>query len=126
MAIYQERSKRKITGGRYRFRVKNKKNIGDLPTYTKLGKNKLKIVEGRANIEKFKLLFGEVANVFDPKTKKYSKLKIVNVVENPANRNFSKRNIITKGAILKTEKGKVRVSSRPGQDGMINAVLISE
>jgi small subunit ribosomal protein S8e len=126
MAIYQERTKRKITGGRYKYKIKNKRNLGDLPTNTKLGKNKLKITEGRANLLKQKLLFGEIANVYDAKTKKYSKMKVLNVIENPANRNFAKRNIITKGAILKVEKGKVRVLSRPGQDGVINAVLISE
>ncbi len=126
MAIYQERTKRKVTGGRYKYKIKDKRNLGDLPTHTKLGKNKLKIIEGRSNNRKFKLLFGEMANLYDPKTKKYSKIKVLNVLENPANRNFAKRNIITKGSILKTEKGKARVLSRPGQDGLINAVLISE
>ena len=47
------------------------------------------------------------------------------VVENPANRHFVRRNIMTKGTVIETEKGKARITSRPGQDGTINAVLIS-
>ena len=57
-------------------------------------------------------------------TKKYSKLKILNIIDNKANRHFVRRNIITKGAIIKTEKGNARVNSRPGQEGSINAVLV--
>jgi len=35
-----------------------------------------------------------------------------------------RRNIITKGAVIKTEKGPARVTSRPGQHGIINAILL--
>ncbi|RLF79472.1 30S ribosomal protein S8e, partial [Thermococci archaeon] len=44
----------------------------------------------------------------------------------PANRQYVRRNIITKGAIIQTEIGKAIVTSRPGQDGVVNAVLIKE
>lgn len=126
MAVSQLRSKKKISGGRYKYRVKKKKNLGRLPTYTKLGKRKLKKVKGRSGIEKQKLLKEETANIYDPKTKKYSKLKILNIIDNKANRHFVRRNIITKGAIIKTEKGDARVTSRPGQEGSINAVLVDK
>ena len=126
MAVSQLRSKRKISGGRYKYIVKKKKNLGNLPIYTKLDKRKLKIVKGRAGIKKQKLLSEETANVYDPKTKKYSKLKILNIIGNPANRHFVRRNIITKGAIIKTEKGDARVVSRPGQEGCINAIFIEK
>ena len=66
----------------------------------------------------------EVANLLDQKTKKYSKVKIKSVVESPSNRHYVRRNIITKGTVIDTEKGKAKVTSRPGQDGTINAVLI--
>ncbi len=46
------------------------------------------------------------------------------MVENPANPNYVQRNIITKGAIIKTSAGNAKVTSRPGQDGTINAVLV--
>ncbi|MBP2146305.1 ribosomal protein S8E [Methanofollis sp. W23] len=44
--------------------------------------------------------------------------------ENPADINYVRRNLLTKGAIIKTEIGRARVRSRPGQDGVVNAVLI--
>jgi len=45
---------------------------------------------------------------------------------NGANRNYVRRNIITKGAIIQTTLGKAKVTNRPGQDGSINAVLVAE
>ena len=65
-----------------------------------------------------------MANVLDPKTKKVKKAKIKVVVENKANVNFVRRNIITKGSVVNTKLGKVRVTSRPGQEGFVNGVLI--
>ena len=38
--------------------------------------------------------------------------------------NYVRQNIITKGAVIMTDAGKARVTSRPGQSGSINAVLI--
>ena len=60
----------------------------------------------------------------DRRTKKTVKSKILSVLENPANPNYVRRNIITKGAIIDTDIGTARVTSRPGQHGMINAILI--
>lgn len=68
----------------------------------------------------------DVANVFDPKAKKHYKVKIETITENPANQNYVRRNIMTRGAIIKTDKGLARVTSRPGQEGTINAVLIEK
>ena len=36
------------------------------------------------------------------------------------------RNIITRGATILTEIGLARVTSKPGQDGVVNAVLIEQ
>ena len=55
---------------------------------------------------------------------KIKKLKILNVIENPANPHLVRQNIITKGCIIETEMGKARITSRPGQSGVLNAVLI--
>ena len=60
----------------------------------------------------------------DPKTKKSSKAKINTVVDNPANRNFIRANILTKGTVVDTDKGKARITNRPGQEGTVNGVLI--
>ena len=71
-----------------------------------------------------KRLSADFVNLIDPKTNKSQKVKILNVVGNTANRYFVRRNIITKGCIVKTEKGEAKVTSRPGQEGTVNAVLI--
>jgi len=46
------------------------------------------------------------------------------VEANPANINYVRRNLLTKGAIITTDLGRARIVSRPGQDGVVNAVLI--
>jgi len=124
--ITQGRPKRNARGARYKhYRKKKLYDKGSEPTLTKIGKVHLRKVRGKGGHQKSKILVAEIANVFDPKTKKYEKSAIKSVTENPANRHFIRRNIITKSAVIITEKGKARVTSRPGQDGTINAVLIS-
>jgi len=126
MVVTQHRSVRKATGGRYiSSRKKRLYELGRAPTHTKVGKTKRKQVRTKGGRLKIKILEAEYANVLDPKTKKYEKSKIVTVSKTPANLHFARRNILTKGTILETEKGKVKVTSRPGQDGVVNAVLIS-
>lgn len=125
MAISQRKSLRKPTGGRYKdYRKKKKHELGRLPSLTKLGEKKLKRVRTMGGDFKQRLLQADTANVFDSKGKKHFKLKIESIIDNPANKHFVRRNIITKGAIIKTEKGNAKVLSRPGQDGIVNAVLI--
>ena len=124
MAISQFRSKRKVTGGRYKPLAKKLKHKGNPPTLTNLAERHLKLERSRGGHLKTRLLAHNFANVFDPKTKKYEKLKIITITENPANRHFVRRNIMTKGALIKTEKGIAKITSRPGQEGAINAVLM--
>ena len=127
MAISQERSRRKSTGGRYRtWKKKKLHELGRLPAYTKLAKKKILNIRVRGNNKKLRILSEDTANVYNPKEKKYEQLKIITIAENPANRHFVRRNIMNKGAIIKTEKGNARITSRPGQCGMINAVLIEK
>ena len=125
MAITQNRSRRKASGGRYRsWRGKRLHELGNLPSFTKIGKRIVKSIRTVGDNSKKILLSGDIANVYNPKEKKYEKVKIENVLESPSNRNFVRRNIITKGTIIKTEKGKARITNRPGQEGNINAVMI--
>ncbi len=70
------------------------------------------------------LFSADAANLYDPKARKYVQAKIKTITENPANRNFVRRNIITKGCVIETDLGKAKVTSRPGQHGIVNAVLI--
>ena len=123
MAIRQNRSRRKPSGGRYKdYRKSRAFDLGREPTYTKVGKKKTKVLKGRSRINKRILLSCDEANVFDGK--KYHKVKIQTILENPANRHFIRRNIITKGAVIQTELGKAKLTNRPGQEGSINAVLV--
>lgn len=125
MAITHTRSRRKPSGGRYiGSRHKRKYEMANQPTLTGLGNAKSiskRIIGG--NI-KFRLLQANIANVYDPKTKKYSKAAIKTIVENPANRHYVRRNIMTKGTIIETDKGKARIVNRPGQEKVVNAILL--
>ena len=125
MALWQGRSRRKPTGGRYRpFRKKRKFEIGVEQQYAFIGPQKLKLYRTRGRNQKVRILNAEFANVIDAKTGKTSKSKIITVKENSSNPHFVTRNIITRGAVLQTDAGLAKVTSRPGQDGVINAVLI--
>ena len=57
---------------------------------------------------------------------KVKKTKILKVLENSTNNDYKRRGIITKGAILETQEGKCKVVSKPGQNGIVNAVLLKE
>lgn len=127
MVIVQKgRVGKKLTGGLFhQFRKKRKFEIGRAPILTGIGKNKISVIKTKGSGVKAKVLRAEFINAYDPKTKKYTKTKIKIVVENKSNRNYVRRNIITKGAVIETEAGKARVTSRPGQDGTVNGILIS-
>jgi len=75
---------------------------------------------------KNKILADKFACITDPKTGKTEKVEITRVVKNPANIDYDRRGVITKGAVIETSLGQARVTSRPGQHGMLNAVLIGE
>jgi small subunit ribosomal protein S8e len=125
MAIQQKRSRRKASGARYvSIKKKKQRYLGSLPTLTKIDPSKKVNVREMGGTRKIKLLTSNIVNVYDPKSKKHFNINIESVVDNPANKNFIRRNIMTKGAIIKTPKGDARVTSRPGQEGTVNAVLI--
>ncbi|MFT4304545.1 MAG: 30S ribosomal protein S8e [Candidatus Woesearchaeota archaeon] len=125
MVISQRKSNRKPTGGRYKeYRKKKSNEQGGLPMLTKLADNKAKIVTTLGGNKKSKLLNANTVNLLDKKTGKYSKTKIKVIMETPSNRNYARRNVMTKGTVIETEKGKAVIVSRPGQEGQLNAVLI--
>ena len=111
MTIIQKRSRRKASGGRYKSKPTKKiRNIGNFPRHTKVGERSLKITRARSNNKKQSLLSSDIINVYDKKDKKYKKSKIITIVSNPANRHFVRRNILTRGAIVKTDLGDVRIT----------------
>jgi small subunit ribosomal protein S8e len=120
---FQGRSTRKRTGGRRRHaRNKRKYELGDEPTETRVGDGKLKTVDARGNTVKVRAVAADHANV--AVGGEVVPADIEDVVENESDPNYVRRNIITKGAIIETSEGRARVTSRPGQDGQINAVSV--
>lgn len=125
MVVFQGRGRRSSRGSRYKhFRDYRKCEIGSTPSFTGLGKKRIRSVRTLGGNKRLRLLSEEYVNLVDPKTNKSQKVKIKTITGNPANRHFIRRNIMTKGAIVETEAGKARITSRPGQEGIINAVLI--
>jgi small subunit ribosomal protein S8e len=117
----QGRSLKKRTGGRRRrTRDKRKHQLGHEATETQVGDSTLKTVDARGNTEKVRAIAADHASVaVDGETRSAD---IEGVAESPANPNYVRRNIITKGALIETSEGTARVTSRPGQDGQVNAV----
>ncbi|HSV41975.1 MAG TPA: 30S ribosomal protein S8e [Methanomassiliicoccales archaeon] len=127
MALWQGKSRRKPSGGRLRLnRKKRRFEIGSEPSFTLIGAERLQLIRTRGGGAKVRMLKADYANVVDPATKKMARSKIVTVKKNAANPNYVQRNIINKGAMIQTELGLAKVTSRPGQDGSVNAVLVKE
>jgi small subunit ribosomal protein S8e len=122
--LWQKESIRKVTGGRRRpAAMKRRAEIGLAPADTHIGVERRRIIRTFGGNEKSRALRASDVNVTNAKGET-KKVKIMNVEANSANPNYVRRNLLTKGAILKTEIGRARISSRPGQDGVINAVLL--
>jgi len=125
MAVSQKRSTRKPSGGRYkRVFSKQQHELGSKPTHTHLGKVHKSSSRMMGGNRKQRLLVADIANVLDPKTKKFKVAKIKTVKDSQADPNFIRRNIMVKGAVIDTEIGKAKITNRPGQSGAINAVLV--
>lgn len=131
MGVYQWRDHKKFTGGKrnWYYKVKRKYAHGRLFVPAILSEDdteKKELIRVRGGNYKVRARKVRYAVVSNPKTGESKKVKILAVVETPANREYARRHIIVKGTIIETEIGKARVTSRPGQDGIVNAVLIEE
>jgi small subunit ribosomal protein S8e len=126
MAVWQERSKRKPSGGKYRpYRDKRKAALARQNVLTKIaGVEKRRLIRAAGNVRKLRCMTATHGNLYDPKTKKHKKVELIDVIENPASRHYARMDVLTKGAIVETDIGKARVTNRPGQEGYINLVLI--
>jgi small subunit ribosomal protein S8e len=118
-------AKRKASGGRRRaLRTRRKHETDRYPNEAILGKHQIVVRRVRGNNLKSAMKFVEFANVVDPESKKVTRMKITRVPDNPSNKDYARRGVITRGAIIETEVGTARVLSRPGQDGTVNAILV--
>ena len=118
------------TGGRLkrpnRYRGKRRTEIASEKQFASIGEPVRKVYRKRSGLQTVRILTDNVVNVNDPKKGVTKKANMVTVVESPADVNYVRRNIITKGAVVDTDAGKVRLTSRPGKDGVLNGVLIDE
>src|SRR4030042_1477034 len=125
MAIWHTRSNRTNTGARIkRFRSKRKYEMGRTPTETLMGEVMRKKIDSKGKVKKMPAFSVKYVNVTDPNKKVTLRAEIQDVEMNPANMDYQRRKVITRGTIIKTTKGRAKVTSRPGQEGILNAVLI--
>ena len=125
MVITQGKSTRSSTGARNRAnRGKRKSELGRDPAETHIAEKKVRKIRTRGGNEKLRLAATNKVNVVNKLYGKAQVLNILGVVENNANPNYVRRNIITKGAIVATSEGNVKVTSRPGQDGVVNGIFV--
>jgi small subunit ribosomal protein S8e len=112
---------RKKTGGKY---IKNRKKksyeLAGQKRIVKIGDEKRKTKKTQGGNKKTFLLKAKFINVKD------KKIEIKNVLETPSNRFLARQNILTKGTIVETELGKVKITNRPTQEGVVNGVLVKE
>ncbi len=130
MAHWHGISRRKPTGGRLkrpnRYRGKRRTEIASEKQFATIGEPIRKVYRKRSGAKTVRILSDEVVNVNDPNKGVTKQAKIVTVVDSPADVNYVRRNILTKGAVVDTDAGKVRLTSRPGKDGVLNGTLLDE
>ena len=125
MAISQGKSTRSPSGARnVANRGKRKAELGRDPAETRVDEKRLRKIRTRGGNEKLRLAAANKINLTDAKSGKTQITDILGVIENNANPNYVRRNIITKGAVVETPEGNAKVTSRPGQDGVVNGILI--
>ena len=114
----------KITGGiRHPLKTRQKFQIDRYPNEALMGEQETATRKTRGNNRKTALKTVNHVNLVLPDAK-IKRSKIIRVLENQTNNDYQRRGVITKGAILETENGKCKVVSRPGQNGVINAILV--
>lgn len=124
MARSTQRSNRKVSGGRYiSNRTKRLYELAGYNSMTRIAPNeKRKVIRTQGGNSRQVLLTANQINI--AVKGKVQKVEVTNVIENTANPNLVRRNILTKGAIVETKLGKARITSRPGQDAVINGILL--
>ena len=128
MAKWHGISRRKSTGGRLKHaRGKRRTEISSENQFAYLGEeDQRKNYRKTAGSQTVRLLAVHEINVNDPKEGKTVRSTINTVLENDADPNYVRRNIVTKGAIVDTDIGRVRVTSRPGMHGVVSGVLLED
>lgn len=127
MLVKSEVSGRSVSGARIKTRRKKRLfEIAGQPSLPKVGKFSLKKERVRNGCIKLRVSQSDKVNLYDSDSKKYVVSKVLGFDDNPANRNYVRRGVFTKGAVINTDKGKAVITNRPGQEGCINAILVKK
>ena len=127
MSVWHGEKGRKHTGGLIKInRKKRKSELGSPPVHTRIEKEEKKIARTKGGGIKVKTFQTQMVNVLDPSSRQIKKVKILDVLQNPANPQWVRRKIITKGTIIKTELGNARITSRPSQHGTVSAIILEK
>ncbi len=125
MKQYHQPHRKRVSSGtggrREKYRDKKLSQVGGEFTATKASdKDKRTEKRKRGGKTSVKLKKASTVNVVTKEGTK--KAKVIRVIESH-NPEYVRMHIITKGAVLETDLGKVRVTNRVGQDGVVNGVL---
>ena len=131
MAKWHGISRRKPSGGRFkrpnRYRGKRRTEVSSEAQYAYIGeKDDRKMYRKNAGSQTTRLLSANTVNVNIPKEGTTVKATINSVIANDADPNFIRRNIVTKGSIVDTSMGKVKITSRPGMHGVASGILLED
>ncbi len=114
-------AKRKATGGRSRAsRGRRAYERDGYAIEPLVGKTSTRTSRRRGGKISTGIVTTDTANVADGSGKTVAS-KILRVKKSPANRDYERRGVITRGAIVETEAGEAVVTSRPTDDGVVNA-----
>lgn len=124
-------SDKKISGGHNYAKLRCDKKLawrgGEVANTRIDAKDQVDVFKARGKNLKLKQKKAKFAYIYDNASKKTVKAELITVKTNPANRQFTRENILTKGALIKVKIGTDEkfaiVTSRPGQDGTVQGIL---
>ncbi len=117
-------TKRKVTGGkRIAYRGRKKMERKSQPRVAKIGKSEVLTRRARGgNIIHYVISAEKISISTNEGTKN---VKLLSLASNPSNRDYERRGIITRGAIVMTEAGRAKVTSKPSKNGTLSGVLLN-
>ena len=116
----------KTTGGRRKpLRIRRKYETDRYPNEAVNGAQVTVTRRVRGSNNKVALKSVDFVNLATGNSK-VVKSKIIKVLDNSTNNDYRRRGIISKGAIIEIQEGKCKVISKPGQNGIVNAILLKE
>lgn len=126
MDQYHEGMTKKVgsgTGGKSRkYRDKSLAHVGGKFAATKVSEKDVRVNRRkRGGSSALKLKKAGLINITTKEGTK--KEQIIRVIESH-NPEFIRQNVITRGAVVETKIGKVKITNRPGRDGIVNGVLL--